>query len=404
MRTFLSCGVVTIAILALPSLAVAQDDPWNPWLGCWSRVTEGVRQGEGASRASALSPVDPANEAPADTPRACITRSGGGVTVTTTTPGAAPTTQTFLADGSPRDVADNTCRGVERREWSASGHRLYLSARITCGNEPERQVTGMSLITPRGEWLDIRGYRRDGGDMTTVTRYRRVQGTLHEGPRLTVDEVKEASQKVSGPVLEAAIAESRSRIPANKSVLVELADARVPGNVIDVIVAMAYPERFVVEAPARRTPVSTYTSSFGFYDYYNPFFGYGYYGLFYDPFLTPGYYPIYGGGGVSTGGGGGGGGGDTPARAGGRVVNGQGYTRIRPAAEAAAQPRTANPNTGTTTSTTPTFSGGTVSSGSSGGGSSDSGSSSGGSSSGGSGVSPGGFSGGDGGGRTAQPR
>src|SRR5688572_7277321 len=224
MKTILSSAIVAMTCLALPSLASAQDDRWTPWLGCWTRITEGVRQGTGVAQATALSPADPV-ETPVAAPRSCIVRSGDAVSVTITVPGEPPTVQTFLADGSPRQIDEGNCRGVEQRDWSQNGRRLFLKADVTCGAEPPRSVTGMGLITNRGEWLDIRSFRQNDIDLTTVTRYRRVEGTIYESTRLTLDEVIEASSKVAAPVVEAAIAESRSRIPANRKTLIALDDA-----------------------------------------------------------------------------------------------------------------------------------------------------------------------------------
>jgi hypothetical protein len=234
-------------------------------------------------------------------------------------------------------------------------------------------------------------------------------------PPLALDEIKEASAKVAPAALEAAVAETKPRFDMNKHMLLDLADAKVPPNVIDVMVAVSYPDRFVIEEPSQPAPfayVPPYAgaSPFGidpfdpFYAgyyyypgyYYSPF-GYGYLGR-YDPLLFGGgVYPL--GGGVI--GGGGGVGNNRPAASGaGRAINGQGYTRIHPADAAAAQPRVVNRSSGT-----PDIGNAAAGSSNSSGSaprSSDSGSSSGG---GGGSASPQGYSGGGSDtGRTAVPR
>jgi hypothetical protein len=422
MKTIIGLAIV-LASLAVPSTASAQSERWKPWLGCWSLTTENVREGRGASTADALTSPDLTSaDVPEETvPRTCVMPSGDGVTITTTVPGQAPITQTVVADGSGHDLTDGQCRGVEHTEWSASGRRLYAKAEMTCGNEAARTLTGIALISPRGEWIDIRSFRIDGRDATRVSRYHRVAGVAVRMPPLSLDEIKEASTKVAPAALEAAVAQTKPRFDMNKQMLLDLSNAKVPPNVIDVMVAASYPDRFVIEEPSQPGPVAyvppyAAVSPFGidpfdpFYSgyyyypgyYYSPF-GYGYLGR-YDPFLFGGY-PI--GGGII--GGGGGGTNRPPASGVGRAINGQGYTRIHPADAAAAQPRVVNRSGGNPDISGASAGSSNVSSSAprsdSGGGNSSSGSSGGGGGS----ASPQGYSGGGGGGggdtgRTAVPR
>ena len=109
-----------------------------------------------------------------------------------------------------------------------------------------------------------------------------------------------------------------------------LDDAGVAGNVIDVMVAKSYPDKFQVErrsevaAPAPDPmPLTLYPYFFGYPGYYpgdyvNYRYSYGPFGYsYYDYFYYPG--PIFVGGG------------DNSEESGGdgRVVNGVGYTRVR---------------------------------------------------------------------------
>jgi hypothetical protein len=425
MRTWVGTAVV-LASLALPSMVGAQTtDKWSPWIGCWTLTTENLLEGRGSARASALSTPQERQQPDDSTPRTCVARSGDGVTMTTTVPGQTPLTQTIVADGSPHDIVDGECHGVERTTWSNNGTRLLGHADVTCADQSSRTLAGLGLITRHGEWLDIRNVQIDGRGVTRVSRYHRTSGVSVYGQPLTIGEIKELSAKVAPLVLEAAVAETHPDLTVNRHVLLDLADAQVPSNVIDVVVALAYPDKFVVEKPFNPDAMLTAPASGGgggsisadpfFYDpywygyYYSPF-AYGYLGGYYPPFYGGYYPPIYGGG--RPGGGvpiGGGGGSTTPVETGqARAINGQGYTRIHPAD--GAEPRAVQSATGGTRSVVTASSGSSSNSGSSGSSapapapSSDSGSSSGG----GGTASPQGFSGGGGdsggGGRTAVPR
>jgi len=404
MRTFI-VGFALV-LVAAPAFAQANsDDRWTPWLGCWDLVLENAREG-------ALS-VDSPRELPkqdgsdAGRPRVCVERAPtGGATFRTTIGKETAVSQTLVADGSDRPISDSDCQGTQRAEWSRNGLRLFMRAELTCKNDAaRRRVSGFAMLGSNGTWTDIQAIEVGGQESYRVRRYRRadaaaVNASVTRGAALSLDDVKEASGKVSPHALEAALVESRASFRLSSQRLIELADAQVPERVIDLMVALSYPKRFVVEtARADRAPADIFDDPFRFgfgypvwadpFGIASPFYGY-YSPYYYSPFAysyARGYNPFYFDGGsiVIDGGGGGGVRPDRPSGA-GRVVDGQGYTRVRPREpEAVAASRPA----------------GSVGSGDLGSSSSSSGSS------GAASVSSGGFSSGSSSsdtGRTAQPR
>ena len=62
----------------------------------------------------------------------------------------------------------------------------------------------------------------------------------------------EASAKLPADAVQAAITEDRGPFELNKKSLVAMGDARVPETVIDLMIALTYPDRFVVRARRRR--------------------------------------------------------------------------------------------------------------------------------------------------------
>jgi hypothetical protein len=265
-----------------------------------------------------------------------------------------------------------------------------------------------------------------------------------------VEDVIEASAKVQSPAVEAALVEVGGRYTLSSRVLRQLADAKVSPNVIDLMVAQAYPDRFDIDSGLYpQMPLASTTTSSGgggggsttvvlgstvypypYYDpfyssyyYYSPFaypyywgagyhyrYGYPYYRSYYGNNYYYGYYPpyYYGGGGSI----------DPPdvdrpgtpdSRGGTGIATGRGYTRVRPAGDGggSAVPTGRSGSVGGTRGVnTGSSSGSSGSSGTPNTGSSNSGSSNSGSSKSG-GASGGGYSGGGsvgGGGRTAQPR
>ena len=405
MKVVVGIALVVAGVTLCPRAAQAQDARWEPWLGCWDLINENSRSGEGAARASALSGDPESGAIRGISPRVCVTRVPNGVTLTTTVPDQPPVEQTLIADDSPQPITEGGCAGSGRTQWSAGGDRLFLNAEVKCSDGRSRSVSGMGLIGPDNTWIDIRSFTVEGETTTRVSRYERAidsqasRQTLPPAP-MSLADVKEAAGKVSPAVLEAAIAETRPRLQVNRKTLADLAESGVPGNVTDIVVALAYPEKFVVErGPRYGGPGASGFYPFGIDDYY--FTGRFFPAYYYSPFAYSylGYYdpwyfrPI----GVVPGGVGGGGSAEPQPSGTGRVVNGSGYTRIREADGATANPRGNRvPTSGDNTRS--------VSSGPANSGSSSAGSSSG-DSGGSSTASPSGVTGGGGDtGRTAQPR
>jgi hypothetical protein len=337
-----------VALLGSVAAAQAQtsNDPrWTPWLGCWELQAENLRlpseapdTGRGESQLTADAPR----------PRVCVVPAPpNGATFTTTVAGQNALEQTVVVTGEDRPVDDAECRGTQRAEWSSDGLRLYARAELTCaGDSTPRRVTGLALLAPNGTWLDVQAVQVGGRENVRVRRYRRLAGEDESAApppriaatRLTLDDVKEASAKVSPRAIEAALVETNAAFDLTGRDLVALDEAGVAGSIVDVMVALSYPDRFVVERTRDDRAggsggifLDPFFLDYGFYSplygsfyepyYYSPF-AYSYYGRYYDPRFI-GYVPVIVDGGS-------GGRPDEPRPSGaGRAVDGRGYTRVR---------------------------------------------------------------------------
>ena len=424
MRT-LASGLALL-LLAVPAHAQnAPDSRWGRWAGCWDLVVENSREGA-PSLTATREPRTPTSDT--GRPQVCVEPlPNGGATFSTKVGTQTPIVQTVVPDGTDRPVTEDGCTGTQRAEWSSDGLRLFARAELTCkGDQGTRRVSGLALLGPNGRWTDVQSVDISGRESFVVRQYRRAPGNIAATPTvaataLTLDDITEASKKVSPRALEAALVETRASFDLTSKRLLDLNAGGVPASVIDLIVALSYPDRFVIERTASvdraHAPIinDPFMLGWGFghagwddiYGLYSPLYG-AYSPYYYSPFaysyyrgFIP-YYPgFYGGGYYGVDGGGGGGGvvnlPDRPSGQ-GRVVDGQGYTRVRP--------RESEPALGTrgNNGLAPISSGGSSSS-SSGGSSGSSGSSGGGSvTSQGASSGGGGGGGSDGGGRTAQPR
>ena len=197
----------------------------------------------------------------------CARPSGRfGITVTTTVDGKNVLEQTIVADGSPQPLSQEDCTGTYTSNWSRDGERLFTRVELECANRPKRNVSGITLLA-NGQWVDSQATIIDGNSDVRLRRYRRTSDRSAAAPAaangpLSIEDVIEASAKVQSEALEAALDELNPRFALNSRVLTQLADNGVSRNVIDLMVAQAYPDKFQVERdiyasmPARPRPGS----------------------------------------------------------------------------------------------------------------------------------------------------
>ena len=393
--------VLSATLVASPSVRAqapstgqpaAIDQRWSGWLGCWTPAATG--------RADAATQV-------------CIVPAPDerGVRMRTFAGDTEVLAETMVADGARRPAVEKDCTGERSVHWASQGPRLFSSSTLACTGEPELRTSGIVSLVAADRWMDVQVVVTGGREQVRTRRFWRssaappaavagfVQGLAPareavRGP--SASDVIEASANLPSVGVEAWLAESGARVPVDRHVLVQLSDAHVSANVIDLVVALAFPKKFEVHRTSSGGAgvfgISGGDDGFnGNWSYVADIYGLGL-GCFSSPYCF-GYGDYYPGDGwyFEPGGGGGGDGGSEPATH-GQVVNGYGYTRVAPR-EGERGSTVQRGGNGDTVS-------GSSSSDSAGGGG---GSGSGGSSS--SGASPAGYSGGGGStGLTAVPR
>ena len=284
-------------IMAAPMAAAQQvDSRWAPWLGCWRAVDE-----------MATAPV------------LCVVPLAGesAVEMLTIVDGRVVSRESIFADGQEHAVSRDECEGWERAEFSGDSHRIYIGSELNCGAGAHRSSTGvMSMVSPF-EWLDVRTIDVDGQSVPWALRYRlasqadfqaagqgelfSAQGSQARMARrvasvpIAVDDVIEANGKVSAETLQLWVVEGGEPFALDASRLIEMSDAGVPPGVIDVVVAVSYPEKFVVNegrtAGRRLAEAARGRPGLGYGRSLNPFGD-----PFYDPYSRYGYYSRYGSG------------------------------------------------------------------------------------------------------------
>ena len=241
---------------AVSPMIVGFDARWQPFLGCW-RIVEDQQGGQ-------VLPVAPGV-------MVCVQPSGtGAVSITTSLEGRTVLEQTITADGIARSIGQTDCSGMQLSEWSRDGERLFTRIDLQCAGQPRREIAGITLLAG-GFWIDAQASTSGVQDLK-LRRYQRttapaVRIAPRAGNQMSIEDVIEASPKVPAPALSAAIAASGTSFSLDSATLTRLADSGVSPDVIDVMVAQAYPDQFAnsgsSSSQSSQSSQSSYQSSSG---------------------------------------------------------------------------------------------------------------------------------------------
>ncbi len=275
-------ALVALAFLAAPVAAQEPSHPFSACLGCWEEIPR-----DNLIRGS----------------RVCVlpTNSANVVDVVTVAGDSIMARQRLDARAPQRAVQQEDCSGTER--VTANGVRVYLRTTLTCGGTG-RLVNSVMALSPSGEWVDVRGVAFGSNAGVRATRYRElyltpdlpreVLAALRNRPegassarlaatgRITTHDVVEASRYLEVGVLQTLLAELRQGFLLDAQQLVALEAAGVKPSVIDVMVALSYPEVFALDRTRLGDPPPVLAEERIVYggQMYNPYgydpYGYGY--------------------------------------------------------------------------------------------------------------------------------
>jgi hypothetical protein len=238
------------ALLAAAPAAAApapQAGSWLPWHGCWRMVTDDGTPGD----VLCVVPGSGAAEV-----RLVVVRDGevAGSTL-------------MQADGAARTVEAGGCSGTETARWSADGRRVLLRTELDCGGV-RRTSTGALAMINDNEWVDVQVSTVGQQHGTRVLRYRaepdasapaevaallgdarplvREAARMNAAAPLQVEDVLDAATFLEPPAIQALLVAYGSGFQLDARQLARLQDAGLTDDVIDVMVALSYPQRFAV--------------------------------------------------------------------------------------------------------------------------------------------------------------
>jgi hypothetical protein len=173
------------------------------------------------------------------------------------------------ATGAHRTSARDGCTGWESAEWSSDALHVYLQSEYECAGGVKRRTTGLIALTLKGEWLNITGVAVRENTGVRVLRHRPAAtpsalpeeiASALDGKALAVDAARvaaaapigdaaivDASRHVNAAVVEAWLGESGQTFTVDAKRLIGLADAGVADRVVDMLVALSYPDVFLIK-------------------------------------------------------------------------------------------------------------------------------------------------------------
>jgi hypothetical protein len=304
-----SIGALTVPALGQPfARRVPESNDATAWLGCWDVLAD---------------PEDASQESPRERQMICVAQGDTpkALDMTVLVDNEIVSKETIVTDGSRQPVSDGGCDGWIRSVLSEDRRRIYLQSEATCVDGGLKNLTGASMMVAGERWIDIHALWADGEREVLIQRYRPVDADIPRLPgalptamhtirraaaaRLTVEDVIEALRVVDPAVVEAMLLESDASFGIDSDLLLQLDDVGVPNEVIDLMVALSFPDYFSVEGGTVTRQPEVYYG--GYWSPWYPYYGYGHY-----------YHHRYGHGG-----------GHHNKNRGGKVVSGRGYVSVR---------------------------------------------------------------------------
>ena len=306
MRTSLVPIALATFFLAGPAAAEQSDGVdrhWLPWLGCWQLSEEEFQSPDGTA------PLELESQEVRERTSVCLAMNGPEVKMTVSEGDQLLVERAINANGTRRDIVDNECRGWEENRWSRDGHRLFTKSEIRCDDMPTRILSGISFLTSTSNWVDVQFVEMGDHQQLEVRRYNpsksntggNIGGALGTAAAIQssaisqarresaeppdMADVMEASRSTAVRAVEALLVETEPQLSLNSNALVGLDDAGLNHDIIDLLVAQSFPDRFVIERRGRRGTWSSRQAG--------NFRGFGGFGGFYDPIWYSDLYPYY---------------------------------------------------------------------------------------------------------------
>jgi hypothetical protein len=235
-----------------PQQAQATEDlRWLPWHGCWEPTDELATEGSELL--------------------VCITPDRDGVQVETLVDGESMGSEFLAGDGSRQDASEGGCEGTRQARFADDGRRLFVLSDLDCGLDARRTTRGVFAMGSDGfEWIEIQAIsageddepflsvrRFQAASRATLARHERAEPVTDRGlaietarrsasRAMTAGALVEASDIAGPAVTSALVAEMGQGFDLDARALRNYRNQGVAPEVLDMMIAMTWPDRFEV--------------------------------------------------------------------------------------------------------------------------------------------------------------
>jgi hypothetical protein len=351
------------------------DSPLLPWIGVWNITDSGTATAAPTQKSTVE--IRP-------------TSDQKGLEISRHNPRQPDVSETLIPDGTRRPLVAQNCTGWQTARWIPEAGLILESSEMACKEMGSFATSTLKMILETDQMAEILLVKTAGQSHVAVRRltFERDLTSASDLPPAWVatsartaisapwslDTIIQLSKSIDTSLLEAAMIEKKVRTRLNAQSLRQMQAAKTPKEIIDLTVALAYPDQFHIEkngqvvlrpwltsstsasASASYAPGFTTYYPGAFYNCYSPQGYFGYSGFdplafgscwsYYSPFWWD--YPIYIPAIVNNGGAGNGSGSSVPGGGGNGsgygvpVVTPGGYARIQPINPPHARPRGGN--------------------------------------------------------------
>ncbi len=318
-----------------------------------------------------------------------LTQDGKGLEISRKVSNQPDVKELLVPDGARRPIAESNCTGWQTSRLVPDAGLIISSSEMNCRDTGLLATTNVKMILAADRMADVLALKTAGQTRLAVRRlafekdlpaendaqpaFVSIVDRMALAEPWKMDTLIQLSKAIEPQVLEAVILEKKVRMDLNADSLRDMKSAKMPKGAIDLIVALAYPDKFHIEkngsvelrpwivssssttsAPARvagnnSVPLIITNYPGMFYNCYsiNGYYGYAYSGYpggcysYYSPLWWD--YPIYVPSAIVVGPGGGGSAPSGGRPDAGRLSAGSGYVQVEPVSTGRkARPREGN--------------------------------------------------------------
>lgn len=348
-----------VLMFFLPAFIQAQANPsvlpdplLTPWIGVWTIVDDQPAESARDQSAKSIVEIGP-------------TVDGKGLKISRKVPQKADVQEALIPDGVRRPIKSNNCTGWQTSKWLPEAGLIVSSSEINCKESESYAISSLRMMVSADRMVDILNIKASGQTRIAVRHlvFSNDFPSTGESPnqlamaaRMSIstpwdlNKIIQLSKMIDVSSFQAALLERNSHIKLNPKSLKQMTAANVPKPVIDLLVAQAFPEKFVISKNGQ-VAVSPTIKSEG-YDIYSStapsaiiypasryggyYYPFGYLGnypgdlywSYYSPFWYG--YPIYFYNSGSSGNSGGSSGSGAESSTGGQLSVSRGYVQITP--------------------------------------------------------------------------